>query len=84
MTVYVADEHTHVQRLVSVVKMATILESSFLRSLWAIGFNVKVIHKEMFPVYGGNCWSRKAVPSWVEEFCQDRSKVSDDVTKVRN
>jgi hypothetical protein len=26
MTVYVADAHTHVQRLVSVVKMATVLE----------------------------------------------------------
>jgi hypothetical protein len=26
--------------------------------------NVKDIHKEMFPVYGGQCLSRKAVHNW--------------------
>jgi hypothetical protein len=25
-------------------------------------------YKEMFPVYGGKCWSRKAVPSWWQTF----------------
>jgi hypothetical protein len=52
MTVYVADAHGHVQRLVSVVKMATELDEckteeqrSLLRVLWAKGRNAKDIHK---------------------------------------
>jgi hypothetical protein len=70
MTVYVAD--THGQKSVSVVKMATVLESctneeqgSVVRFLLAKGLNAKDIHKEMFPVYGGECLSRKAVHNWV-------------------
>jgi hypothetical protein len=50
MTVYVAD--AHVQRLVSVVKMATVLEEytteeqlSVVRFLWAKGLYAKDIHK---------------------------------------
>jgi hypothetical protein len=34
--------------------------------LWAKGLNAKDIHKELFPIYGGNCLSRKAVHNWVE------------------
>jgi hypothetical protein len=44
--------HAHVQRLVSVVKMATVLEEciaeerrSNVRFLWAKGLNAKDIHK---------------------------------------
>jgi hypothetical protein len=51
--------------------MATELEErttgeqrSVVRFLWAKGLRAKDIHKEMFPVYGGKCLSRKAVPSW--------------------
>jgi hypothetical protein len=62
MTVYIADVHVNVQRLVSVVKMATVLEEYTteeqhfpVRFLWAKGLNAKDIHKEMFPVYGGKC-----------------------------
>jgi hypothetical protein len=33
--------------------------------LWVKGLNAKDIHKEMFPVYGGEGLSRKAVHSWV-------------------
>jgi hypothetical protein len=40
--------------------------------------NVKDIHKELFPVYGGQCLLRKAVHNWVEKFSQRRSKVADD------
>jgi hypothetical protein len=29
------------------------------------GLNTKDIHKEVFPVYGGKCLSRKAVHNWV-------------------
>jgi hypothetical protein len=84
MTVYVADAHAHVQRLVSVVEMATVLveytteeQRSVVRFLWAKGFNAKDIHKEMFLVYGRKCLSRKAVHNLVEKFSQGRSKVVD-------
>jgi hypothetical protein len=64
--------HAHVQRLVSVVKMATVLEEcsteeqhSVVRVLWTKGLSAKDIHKEMFHVYGGKCLSLKAVHNWV-------------------
>jgi hypothetical protein len=88
MTVEVADAHMHVQRLVSVVKMATVLEEyatkehcSVVRFLWAKGLNTKDIHKEMFPVYGGKCLSRKAVHMWFEKFSQGRWEVADDARR---
>jgi hypothetical protein len=40
--------------------------------------NAKDINKEMFPVYGGQCLSRKAFHNWVEKFSQGHSKVADD------
>jgi hypothetical protein len=46
--------------------------------LWAKGLNVKDIHTEFFPVYGGKCLLRKAVHNWVEKFSQGHSKVVDD------
>jgi hypothetical protein len=59
MTVQVPDTTAHVQRLVSVIKMASVLRPIlrksnvlFLRFLWAKGLNTKDIHKEMFPVFG--------------------------------
>jgi thiamine kinase-like enzyme len=51
--------------------------------LWAKRLNAKDTDKEMFPVYGGKCLSRKAVLNWVEKFSQGRSKVADDETEVR-
>jgi hypothetical protein len=85
MTVYVAEAQIHVQKLVSVVKMATVLgeyiteeQSSLVRILWAKGFNAKDIRKEIFHVYGGKCLSRKAVYNWVEKFSQGCSKVAYD------
>jgi hypothetical protein len=48
-------------------QLATVLEEyntdeqrSVVRLLWAKGFNTVDIHREMFPVYGGKCLSRKA------------------------
>jgi hypothetical protein len=48
--------------------MATVLEEyttaeerPVVRFLWAKGLNAKDIKKEMFPVYGAKCLSRKAV-----------------------
>jgi hypothetical protein len=58
--------------LVSVVKMATLLEGytteeqrSVVRILGIKGLNAKDINKEMFPVYNGKCLSRKAAHNWV-------------------
>jgi hypothetical protein len=52
--------------------MATVLDECatkeqryVVRFLWAKGLCVKDIHKEMFPIYGGKCMSRKAVHNWV-------------------
>jgi transposase len=82
--------HAHVQRLVSAVKMATVLEEyttedqrSVVRFLWAKLFKAKDIHKEIFPVYGGKCLSRKAVQNWVEKFSRRRWKVADDARPGR-
>jgi hypothetical protein len=54
--------------------MATVLEeciteeqTSVVRFLWAKGLSAKDIHMQMFPVYGGNCLSRKAVHNWVDK-----------------
>jgi hypothetical protein len=87
MTEYVADAHAHVQRLVSVIKTATVLQGctteeqrSVVRSLWAKGLNSNDICKEMFPAFGGKCLSRKAVHTWVQKFSQGRSKVAHDET----
>jgi hypothetical protein len=38
--------------------------------LWAKGLNANDIHKEVFPVYGGKCLSRKAIHNWVDKFSQ--------------
>jgi hypothetical protein len=71
--------------------MTTILEEcsteeqrSVEHLLWAKEINAKDIHKEMSPVYGGKCLSRKTVQNWVEKFFQGRSKIADDETEVRN
>jgi hypothetical protein len=71
MAVYVADEHAHGQRLISVVKMVTLLEECntekqhfLVQFLWAEQLSAKDIHKEMFSVYGGKCLSRKVFHKW--------------------
>jgi hypothetical protein len=65
--------------------MATVLEDctteelrSVVRFLWAIGPNLKDIHKQMFSVYGGKYLWRKEVHNWVDKFSQGRSKVAYD------
>jgi hypothetical protein len=40
-------------------------QCSVMRLLWVKELNAKDIHKEMFPVYGGEWLSREAVHSWV-------------------
>jgi hypothetical protein len=77
--------HVHVHWLVSVVKMATVMEecitedqNSVVHFLRAKGLNAKDMHKEMFSVFGRKCLSHKAFHSWVEKFSQGCSKVTDD------
>jgi hypothetical protein len=53
-----------------------------MRFLWANGLNANDILKEVFPVYGGKCLSRKAVHNWVEKFSEGCSKVADDEMEV--
>jgi hypothetical protein len=91
MTVQGADMQVHVQRLVSIVKMTTVLEwciteeqHSVVHFLWAKWLDAKYLHKEIFPVYCGKCLSRKAVRKWVNKFSQGSSKVAGDETEVRN
>jgi hypothetical protein len=54
--------------------MATVLDEctaedqlSVVSFQWAKVFNEKEIHKEIFPVYVGKCFLRKAVHNWVKE-----------------
>jgi hypothetical protein len=60
------------------VEYTTEEQRSVVSFLWAKGLNAKDIHKEMFPVYGRKCLSRKAVHRWVEKCSQGRSKIIDD------
>jgi hypothetical protein len=57
---------------------ATEEQHSVVLFLWAKGLKAKDIYKEMFPVYGGKCLSRKAVHNWIEKFSQAYSKIADD------
>jgi hypothetical protein len=43
-------------------------QRSVVHFLWTEELSAKDIHKEMFPVYGGKCFSRKAVRDMVEKF----------------
>jgi hypothetical protein len=59
-------------------------QRSVVRSfLWTKGLYVKDIDKEIFPVYGGKCLSRKAVHNCVEK--RDRHFADDEEveTEVR-
>jgi hypothetical protein len=48
--------------MVTVLEEYTIEEQRFVeRFLWAKEPNDKNLHNKMFPVYGGKCFSRKAV-----------------------
>jgi hypothetical protein len=65
--------------------MATALEKctneeqcSIVSFMSAKRLDAKDIHKEMFPVYGRKCLSRKAVHNWVDKFSQGRSKIAAD------
>jgi hypothetical protein len=79
----------HVQSLISVVKMATVLDGCIIEEQLSVvrfilllllkkGLNSKDIHKEIFPAYDGKCLARKAVHDWVEKFSQGLSNVTDD------
>jgi hypothetical protein len=50
---------------------------------WANGLGAKDIHKEMFPVYGGKCLSRKAVHKWAKKRGKRIADDEDVETEVR-
>jgi hypothetical protein len=75
MIVQAADAHAQIQRLVSVVKIETVLQeypteeqNSIVRCLWAKGLNAKDIHKEMLSVYGGKCCRGKRLTTGSRHF----------------
>jgi hypothetical protein len=51
--------------MVTVLECTTEEQRSVVRFVWAKGLGAKDIYKEVFPVYGGKCLSRKAVCNWV-------------------
>jgi hypothetical protein len=70
--------------------MATVLEECTTEDQCSVvrfvgkRLNARDINKEMFPVYGGNCLSRKAVHSWAEKRdkrCADDEEVETEVRK---
>jgi hypothetical protein len=70
--------------------MATVLEDctaeeqrSFVPFLLAKELSAIDIHKEMFPVYGGKCLSRKAVHSWIEKHGRHFADDEEIETEVR-
>jgi lipopolysaccharide/colanic/teichoic acid biosynthesis glycosyltransferase len=88
MIVYVADTHAHVQRLVSVVKMAIVIEVCAIEEQRPVFFFVSRtecnnIHMEMFPIYGRKCLSRQAVHNWVEKRGKHLVDVTDVETEVQ-
>jgi hypothetical protein len=42
-------------------------QCSVVRILWPKGLNAKDIHKDIIPVYGGKCMSRKAGKSFADD-----------------
>jgi hypothetical protein len=49
--------------------------------LWAKGLNAKYIRKEMFPVYGGKCLSRKAIHNWLTNVSLMAKRLKREVRK---
>jgi hypothetical protein len=86
----VVDAHEQAQKLVSIVKMATVVEGytteekRYVARFWPKGFNAKNIHKEIFPLHGGKCVSRKAIHNCVEKsgkYFTDNEVVEKEVRK---
>jgi hypothetical protein len=80
--------YARVQRLVSVVKTATVLEAciteeqrSVVRVLRIKELSAKDINRKMFPFYGGKCLSRKAVHNWVANVLLMTEEVETEVGK---
>jgi hypothetical protein len=81
MTVYVSDAHAHVQRLLSVVKMATVLEGILPKGRVHLCFfygkkfsmQRKFVKKCFVFTVGSVCRVNR-----VEKFSQERSKAADD------
>jgi hypothetical protein len=86
MTVEVADPHAPVHRLISVVKIATLLEIVQPKSivllcvfLWARGHNAKIIIKKKYFLFTvGSVCRVKRFTTGSKKFFEGRSKLEDD------
>jgi hypothetical protein len=58
-------------------------QRSVVRFLWTKLLDANYNHKETFPVYGGECLSRKAVHSWNEKRGKDFADDEKVETEVR-
>jgi hypothetical protein len=72
--------------MATVLEECTFEEKRSLVGLWCEkGPNAKDIRKEMLPVYGGKCLSRKAIHSWVmkrgNRFAEEEEEVETDERK---
>lgn len=66
------------------LKTCTAIEQrAVVRFLWAKGMSSAEIHKDMCPIYGEHCLSRKAVFNWVKKFSQGRSNIVDELRSGR-
>jgi hypothetical protein len=90
-TVCVVDAYTHIRGLVSVVKMATMLEECTTEEQSQVvhfygqkdSMQRIFINKYVLFMSCGKCLSHKVVHTRVEKFSLGRSKVAGDETKVR-
>ncbi|KAG8227149.1 hypothetical protein J437_LFUL001693 [Ladona fulva] len=48
-----------------------------VRFLWAKGLSTEEVHREMHPMYGDNCLSRKAVCNWIQMLNKGRENIRD-------
>ena len=52
-------------------------EHAVVHFLWAKELSTAEVHRVMHPVYGDNCFSRKTVFSWIQEFNMIRQSIRD-------
>jgi hypothetical protein len=87
----VADAHAHVQRLVSVVEMATVLEGVLPKSsvllcvfCWQKDSMQRIfINKCFLFTVGSVCHVKGFVHNWIEKFTRGRSKIADNARPGR-
>ena len=57
-------------------------QRAVVRFLLAKGLFTEVVHREMHPVYGDNCFSRKTMFNWIQEFNKGRQSIRNESVLV--